>query len=240
MEQQSELRKPKKNANTRKSVMVLDDHPLVCRGLEELLSTTDDLEVVAKLGTVSEALKVLQKHVPDLLILDLSLPGMSGFDFLKDMQINYSDIPVMVLSMYEETVYAERLLRQGAKGYVMKQESGDTILEAIRCVLEGGIYVSQDVTSRMLLRLASNKDSSSERMGHELLGDRELQVYTLIGEGHATSEIAEKLGMSPKTVQTHRERIRMKLGLKNSSELSYSAILWRTEGTASTANGASG
>lgn len=237
MERQSELRKPKKDVNTRKSVVILDDHPLVCRGLEELLSTTDDLEVVAAFGTASEALKVLQRYVPDLLILDLSLPGMSGFDFLKDMQINYPDIPVMVLSMYEETVYAERLLRQGAKGYIMKKESGDTIIEAIRCVLEGGIYVSQDVTSRMLLRFTSNNHSSDERMGHELLGDRELQVYTLIGEGHATSEIAEKLGLSPKTVQTHRERIRAKLGLKNSSELSYSAILWRIEGAASGASG---
>ncbi len=213
----------------KKKIVVLDDHPLVCKGLEELLSTTDDLKIVAMFGTVSEVLKKLEETVPDLLLLDLSLPGISGFDFLKDVRIRFPDLLVVVLSMYEEAIYAERVLRQGAKGYVMKQESGETVIEAIRCVLAGGIYASPRVMSRILMKLSSSGHSPEVRTGHELLCDRELQVYILIGEGLSTRDIAEKLGMSTKTVQTHREHIKAKLGLKNASELSYSAVLWSTK-----------
>ena len=213
-------------ATIRKQIMVLDDHPLVCKGLEELLATTPDLRVVAAFGTAAEALEKFQEHVPDLLLLDLSLPGISGFDFLKDLRIQYPELTVIVLSMYEEAIYAERVLRQGAKGYIMKQESGETVIEAIRCVLSGGVYASPRVMSRILDQLASGGRSSEGRTGHELLCDRELQVYVLIGEGHSTKEISEKLGMSTKTVQTHREHIKVKLGLKSSAELSYSAVLW--------------
>ena len=214
----------------KKRIMIVDDHPLVSKGLASLLRTTADLEVCAESGTAWEALKVLEKETFDLMILDMSLPGTSGLDFLKDLRIRYPDLPVLVLSMYEENIYAERVLRAGAKGYVMKQAPGAKVIEAIRCVLADGIYVNPILTSRMLELFVVDKSCANPRVGLELLNDRELQVYTFIGNGLSTKEIASQLNLSAKTVQTYREHIKSKLGLSHAAELAHAATQWVRNG----------
>lgn len=219
-----------KNGAVKKQIMIVDDHPLVCKGLETLLTMASELEVFAVSNNASDAVQKLEKNRPDLLLLDLSLPGTGGLDFLKDLRIRYPDMPVLVLSMHEENVYAERVLHAGARGYIMKQEPGEKVIEAIRTILAGGVYASQNLLSRILGKLASNGRNGTGRIGLEALGDRELQVYTLIGEGRSTKEIAAKLHLSAKTVQTHREHIKEKLGLKNASELAHSAVVHSKSG----------
>jgi DNA-binding NarL/FixJ family response regulator len=218
------------NKAVKPQIMILDDHPLVCKGLEDLLTMASEMEVFAVSNNASEALQKLEKSQPDLLLLDLSLPGTGGLDFLKDLRIRYPDIPVLVLSMHEENIYAERVLHAGARGYIMKQEPGEKVIEAIRTILSGGVYASQNLLSRILGQLASSGRSGAGRIGLEALGDRELQVYSLIGEGLSTKEIATKLHLSAKTVQTHREHIKEKLGLKNASELTHSAVMCNKSG----------
>ena len=214
----------------RRAIMIVDDHPLVCKGLESLINEETDLCVVSVVGDGAEAMASLRRSCPDLLLLDLSLPNVNGLDLLKDMIVQYPDLRVLVLSMHEENIYAERVLRAGAKGYIMKQEPGEKIVEAIRCVLSGNIYASPSLLNRMLLKIVGNSDMSFERGGPESLADRELQVFTLIGEGCTAHEIAARLHLSPKTVQTYREHIKDKLGLNSSMELTRSAVLWCKDG----------
>lgn len=229
-ELRTKLRSSSIGGAAKKRVMVLDDHPLVRKGLENLLATTGDLEVVAESGNTIEARTALENQVPDLLVLDLSLPGIGGLEFIKSVRNDYPNLPILVLSIHEESVYAERTLRSGARGYIMKHETGEKVIEAIRCILDGGIYVSQNLMSRILSLLSSAGRVPTVHIGPETMGDRELQVYTLIGQGYSTKEIAEKLNLSTKTVQTHREHIKAKLGLKSASELSHSAALWNMSG----------
>ncbi len=211
-------------------VILVDDHPLVCKGLELLIDDEPDLEVAAVAGNAQEAMQILKKTQADLLLLDLSLPGMAGMDLLKNLVDLYPDLPVLVLSMHEENLYAERVLRAGARGYIMKQEPGETVVEAIRCVLSGNIFVSPDMQRHLLQVMVDNGGGKDALGGVESLADRELQVFTLIGEGCSTRAIAKRLSISPKTVQTYREHIKTKLGLKNSIDLTRSAVIWIREG----------
>ncbi len=210
----------------RQRVMILDDHPLVCEGLSALIREREELAVMGAYGSVSDAMQALQTQLPDLLLLDISLPKASGLDVLKDLRVQYPSLQVLVVSMYDEALYAELVFRLGARGYIMKQEASEKIVEAILHVLSGGVYASENVTSKMLSRLCANGHRKQEETGLALLADREVQVYTLIGEGCSTREIAERLGVSLKTVQTHREHIKGKLGFKTSAELTRSAMLW--------------
>lgn len=210
-----------------KLIMILDDHPLVCEGLAALIRQHDGLEVAATCNTVPDALRVLRERLPDLLLLDISLPKTSGLDVLKNLRAQYPDLDVLVVSMHDESVYAEHVVRLGAKGYVMKAEACEKIVEAILHVLGGGVYASPSVLSKILARLSTNGRRHGVQSGIDSLAERELQVYTLIGEGLTAGEIAEQLKISPKTVQTHREHIKEKLGLKTSAELNHSAWTWR-------------
>ena len=210
----------------RRAVMIVDDHPLVCKGLAGLINDEPDLEVVAVAGNVAEAVALMRHTSPDLMLLDLSLPGMGGLDFLKNARSEFPGLSVLVISMHEESVYAERVLRAGARGYIIKQEPGEKVVEAIHCVLSGNIYASPSLLSRLLQIIAGSGEGLSGKDGLASRADRELQVFSLIGEGCAAREIAKRLNLSPKTVQTYREHIKAKLGLKSATELTRYAVLW--------------
>jgi DNA-binding NarL/FixJ family response regulator len=214
----------------RRTIMIVDDHPLVCKGLEGLINQERDLQVASVAGNTSDTMAALRHACPDMLLLDLSLPGIGGLEFLKDVKVQYPELRVLVLSMHEENVYAERVLRAGAQGYIMKQEPGEKVVEAIRCVLSGNIYASQSLQTQLLQKIATNGEALQGKAGPETLADRELQVYTLIGEGHTAREIAARLNLSPKTIQTYREHIKTKLGLRSAMELTRSAVLWYKSG----------
>ncbi|MGI5869399.1 MAG: response regulator transcription factor [Kiritimatiellia bacterium] len=217
---------PSASRGVRKRIMIVDDHPLVCEGLAALIQQDEGLEVVAVSHTVPDAQRALREQLPDLLLLDISLPRANGLDVLKDLRIHYPEMKILVVSMHDESVYAEHVVRLGAKGYIMKAASSDKIVEAVQHVLEGGIYASPRVLSKILARLSSMRSRSGAPGGAGALTERELQVYTLIGEGFKAREIAESLKISPKTVQTHREHIKKKLGFSTSAELNQSAWNW--------------
>ncbi len=211
----------------RKQGVLVDDHPIIAKGLGTLFRTTPDLSLAAEARTTAEALTLIEKINPAFVLLDISLPGSGGLEFLKDLNVLKPRLPVVVLSMHDENVYAERALRAGARGYVMKQEPGEKVVAAIRCVLDGGVYISSTLTTRLLSRLAPG--GVPEPTGADTLNDRELQVYSLIGNGMATQKIALQLNLSPKTVQTYREHIKRKLGLRTATELVHSATRWIRE-----------
>jgi DNA-binding NarL/FixJ family response regulator len=204
-------------------IVIVDDHAIVREGLAQLINETPDLTVCAQAADAGGAMDVVRAHRPDLVIVDLSLQGRPGMELIKDMHASHADIAVLVLSMHDEDLYAERVLRAGAHGYVMKHQATDTIMDAIRRVLDGEICVSQKVADRLLGRLTTG---SQRRVGSsmERLSDRELEVFSLIGQGKAIREIAEALSLSVKTVESHREHIKGKLGLGSSSELLRLAI----------------
>ena len=209
-----------------KKGLLVDDHPLVREGIANLIRTTPELKVSAEVGNAEETLLALAKEVPDLVLLDISLPGKNGIELLKDMHARYPRMQVLVLSMHEETVYAERALRAGAHGYIMKQEPGAKVIEAIRCVLRGELYVSPAIAAHMLKQYVSNRQGLDTRTSIEKLSDRELQVFSSIGKGMSTQEIAEMFHLSVKTIQTYREHIKRKLGLRNATDLVHHATHW--------------
>ena len=207
-------------------ILLVDDHPLVNQGLKTLLCTTEDLFLYAAVSSAHEVMAEVERRPPDLLILDLSLSGTSGLDILKDLHIRHPSLKVLVLSMHEEDVYAERALKAGAMGYIMKQETGPEIIRAIRTVLGGSLYTSRAVEASMLKRFIAPQRVAGENRGPEMLDDRELQVFAKIGDGFSTKQIADCLHLSPKTIQTYRDRIKKKLGLHHACELIHSATRW--------------
>lgn len=218
-----------------KKVMIVDDHPLVRDGIAALIRATPGLQVSAEEGSAEEALSAIDQDVPDLVVLDLVLPGKDGIELLKDIRARYPKVRVLVLSMHEETIYAERALRSGAQGYIMKHEQGAKVIEAIRGVLHGELVVSPVIASRMLKQFVTNKPGQDVRTSVERLSDRELQVFSAIGRGKSTQEIALMFDLSVKTIQTYREHIKRKLGLRNATDLVHSATRWvGAEGGAST------
>jgi DNA-binding NarL/FixJ family response regulator len=207
-------------------VLIVDDHPIIRQGLRELIDQEPDLEVCGEAENAIEALKAIRTLNPDVALVDISLnKDMSGFDLIKDAKYQYPNLPTLVLSMHDECIFAERVLRAGGKGYVMKEEATEKVLIAIRRVLEGGIYLSDRVTSKMLAKI-SNARTAPEPSGVEILSDRELEVFELIGQGLGTQKIAARLNLSVKTVEAHRMHIREKLKLKDSTELLQYAIQW--------------
>ena len=216
-------------------VIIIDDHPIMRRGLAQTLEEEIDLQVAAQMDTAEEALEALEESAedeneeelaPDLAIVDLSLPGMSGLELIKHLRATRPELPTLVVSRHDETLYAERALRAGARGYLMKLEAGEVIVEAAREVLKGGIYVSDEINERLLRGMVGSDQEQASASPLEALSDRELEVFEAIGRGRTTQEIAEKLLLSPKTVGTYRTRIKEKLSLDTTAELKRRAILW--------------
>lgn len=222
-----------KPASGRKTpVMIVDDHPIVRQGIALLINQQQDMEACCEAGSAEEALESLGakgRSTPDLAVVDLSLGGMSGLDLVKTLRSRFPDLPVLIMSMHDESLYAERVLRAGARGYIMKQEATEKILTAIRQILRGEIYVSDRMRTRMLERLVDNRTDSSESP-LACLSDRELEVLRLIGEGLSTGDIARDLHRSVKTIEAHRANIKEKLDLKNAAELVRFAIQWANQG----------
>ncbi|MDB5297537.1 MAG: two component transcriptional regulator, LuxR family [Phycisphaerales bacterium] len=212
-------------------ILLVDDHPIVRQGLALMLAGETDIEVVGQAKDVPEAADMVDRLAPDLLVVDLSLSGLSGLDLVKELKGKHAALPVLILSMHDETVQAERALRAGARGYVMKQEATGTILTAVRQVLAGHIYLSDRMSSKLLGKLAGNA-ASGAASPIERLSDREFQVFTLIGQGIGPRAIAEKLGLSVKTVEAHRENIKAKLGLGSGNELIRYAMQYLMDQTA--------
>lgn len=212
-------------AEGRKRILIVDDHPIVREGLIQQLNREPDLMVCAQASNASQALAAVEKHQPDLVLIDINLPGRSGLELIRDLRAVTTNLPMLVLSMHDEAVFAERVLRAGGRGYVSKEAGGDKLLEAIRHVLGGQIYVSETVSTRLLDSLSS-KHPTRTVSPVEQLTDRELEVFTLIGQALETKEIARSLNMSGKTVEAHRAAIKHKLKLKTGPELTRHAVLW--------------
>ena len=215
------------NRPPKRRILLVDDHPLMRSGLGLLLNSTPDLEVCAEAGCAAEAVGMLTKVNPDIVMLDLGLPDRNGLDVLKDIQALNPDLPVLVVSMHDEMLYAERTLRAGARGYVMKEAGGEKLLEAVRSVGEGRVFVSDKVSSELLGNLGRRTSANPSRdLMLDRLSDREFEIFRLLGEGHSTRVIAERLRLSPKTVDAHRANIKSKLNLKDGAALVRQAVRW--------------
>jgi DNA-binding NarL/FixJ family response regulator len=206
--------------------MLVDNHPVVGYGLKMLFQSTDDLELAGQATSVADAMVLLKAGIPDLVLLGLSLPGPGGIEFLKNLQISHPSLPVLVFSMYDENDFAKHVLQAGGKGYVMKCESCDEVLVAVRCVLAGGVFVSPNLAARLVASLVPGAGAVPKGKSVDTLNCRELQVYSMIGNGMTTQKIAKNLNISPKTVQTYREHIKQKMGLRTATDLVHSATLW--------------
>jgi DNA-binding NarL/FixJ family response regulator len=208
-----------------KRLVIVDDHPLFRKGLEELIHSDGDFAVCGEAGNAAEAMEVIRKLGPDLVIVDLSLPGANGIELIKNIRAEFRQLPILVLSMHDESLYALRSLRAGADGYVMKHEAMANVLHAIREVFNGRPYLSPAMAAQVITKFA-NRQAEGEADAVERLSDRELEVLELIGKGHDVRQIAKQLHLSPKTVETHRSHIKDKLDLKNSREVARFALQW--------------
>lgn len=206
------------------SILIVDDHPLVRQGLALLINQQADLQVCGEAGNADEAIQAIRRCRPDLVIVDISLEGISGIELIKTIKAGNAHLPTLVMSMHDETLYAERALRAGAMGYIMKQETPAKILAAIRLVLQGELHVSDKMRSTMLQRMISGHPRAASPM--DSLSDRELEVLRLIGQGFGTAEIAAKMSRSIKTIEAHRANLKEKLQLKTGAELVRHAIQW--------------
>ncbi|HHO77361.1 MAG TPA: response regulator transcription factor [Deltaproteobacteria bacterium] len=209
----------------KRSILIVDDHPIFRHGLAQLINQEDDLVVCGEAEDYHSAWKAVIELSPDMLIVDITLKNMSGIDLIREINKNYKGLPMLVISMHEESLYAERSLRAGARGYIMKQEASESIVYAIREVLGGKIYASKNVMDTLLTRFIDGTQDSLDSPVQSLT-DRELEVFQMIGDGLSISEIGTRLNLSVKTIGTYRERIKEKLQLKNATELLRYAMNW--------------
>lgn len=214
----------------KKCVLVVDDHPLLRQGLALLINQQQDMEVCGEAEEAQTAMQLIAQRRPDVLILDISLNGPDGLELLKSIRASDSDLPVLILSMHDEAIYAERALRARANGYIMKQEASEKVLVAIRRILNGDIYLSDRMQNKMLQQFIGGAPSMIQSRIASL-SDRELEVFRLIGEGRATREIAEELRLSVKTVETYQAHLKEKLSLRSGRELIQHAIQWKINET---------
>ncbi|MEQ2006853.1 MAG: response regulator transcription factor [Limisphaerales bacterium] len=217
--------KKKPAATARKQILIVDDHPMMRDGLALLINAQPDLTVCGMATDAREAMLAIEAHQPDLVVMDISLPGKSGLEAIKDIQALAPGLAVLVLSMHDESLYAERVLRAGARGYVMKQEGGKRIMDGIRAVLEGRVFVSEQMSARIMDAFTGHRAGDTGG-SVESLTDREFEVFQLIGRGRSTKEIADQLHLSVKTVEVHRVNIKAKLQLATSPELVHYAVRW--------------
>ncbi|HMB94627.1 MAG TPA: response regulator transcription factor [Tepidisphaeraceae bacterium] len=222
---------PDENASTvkRAKVLLVDDHPIVRQGLVQLINASPDLVVTGEASTGREAMEIIAKSNPDIAIVDISLEDRNGVELIKDIIAQKPNLPCLALSMYDEAMYAMRVLRAGGRGYVMKHEVPKKVLGAIRQVLDGHVYLSEKMSTRLVDQMVQTAPGAPAPAAE--LSDRELEVLTLIGRGQSTRQIAEKLFLSVKTVEAHRERIKEKLQLKNGPELLRYAMQFTLDGT---------
>lgn len=206
-------------------VFIVDDHPLVRQGLAQIIGSQEDLEVCGEAEDSSSAMRGIDNTNPDVVIVDISLQGNNGLELIKNLKAIYEKLPILVFSMHDEGIYAQRALRAGAKAYVMKKESSDKIVEAIRKILKGEIYVSPRVADQVLHQIV-NGPSNTSASPVDRLTDRELEVVQLIGRGLSTREIAESLHLSVKTIESHRAHVKEKLNLRNATELVQFSVQW--------------
>ncbi|MCF7928381.1 MAG: response regulator transcription factor [Spirochaetales bacterium] len=206
-------------------IVLVEDHPIVRQGIARLIEREDDLTVCGEAEEAGRALELLDECRPDLAVVDLSLKESSGLELIKDLHIRMPDLLILVVSLHDERLYAERVIRSGARGYVMKDEATERILEAIRVVLSGDIYVSEPIR-KQLLRKQLQPEAEKSGQVYDLLSDRELEIFRLIGEGCDTKTIAERLALSAKTVDTYKSHLKQKLHLESSTELIHRAVNW--------------
>jgi DNA-binding NarL/FixJ family response regulator len=209
----------------RRRITIVDDHPMMRAGLVQLISKQPDLAVCGEAGSPAEAFRELARSRPDLLVADLTMPGRGGFDFIRDALALHAGLPILIVSMHDETIYAERALRAGARGYIMKEAGGENLLLAIRSVLGGRVYLSPALSSEILEGLSGPKPRALASP-ISTLSDREFEVFQLIGQGKSTTEIARQLHLSPKTVEAHRGHLKLKLKLKGATALVRYALRW--------------
>lgn len=209
-------------------ILIVDDHPLVRSGFVQLISDEPDLEVCGEAADEAQALQLVAATTPDLVIIDLSLAGGSGINLIERIKAHYSEVCMLVVSMHDESLFAERVLTAGALGYLNKQEAPSNIIRAIRRVLEGRVYLSDKLTERLLDSLTGMAKAPGQSP-MQRLSNRELEVFELIGRGMTTGKIADHLKLSTKTIETHRENIKKKLGLASGQELTRRAMHWLIE-----------
>jgi len=210
----------------KKKVLVVDDHPLLRQGLALLINQQQDMHVCGEAEEAHAAMQSIAEKNPDIIILDISLKGPDGLELLKGIRAVHPDLPVLILSMHDEAIYAERALRARANGYIMKQEATEKVLVALRRIFHGDVYLSDDMSKKMLQQFIDGAPSLLQSR-IAALSDRELEVFRRIGEGHATREIAEEMHLSIKTVETYQAHIKDKLSLRSGRELIQHAIQWK-------------
>lgn len=212
---------------SKKRILIVDDHPMMRDGLRQLIATEPDLEICGEAEDAPAALELAESSKPDIAIVDITLRSSNGLELIKDLHIRSPDTAVLVLSMHDESLYAERVLRAGGRGYIMKQEGGKKIIEGVRRILSGGAYVSENISARILDTISGRGQNKSAVAS---LTDREFEVFQLIGQGLSTTEMADKLHVSVKTIEVHRVNIKNKLGVPTAPELIRFAVRWLESG----------
>ena len=214
-----------KTEKSRTKIVVVDDHPIVRQGLTELVNREVDLEICGQCADAIQAMQTIKQLQPDMAIVDISLKGTNGVELIKNIKLRYPHMSILALSMHDESVYAERVLRAGADGYIMKAEATENVITAIRRIIGGQIYLSDRMGPKLLRKLVGLAPGASVSPV-DCLSDRELEVFRLIGQGYPTRQIAAKLCLSTKTIDTHRAHIREKLNIAGGAELLQYAIKW--------------
>jgi len=212
-------------------VIIVEDHPVLCDGLKQLIGSQPDLACAGVADNISDAKQLVEQCKPDLMLLDLRLKGGDALDLIKTLRVEHPEVKVLVLSQYDELIFAERTLRAGASGYIMKENATEEVLRAVRKVLTGELYFSERVAAAVVQRTLREKPDAA-RTGVERLSDRELQVFQLLGASYSPREIAEQFHLSRKTIETHCEKIKHKLSLHNAAELKQFARKWAAENLA--------
>ncbi len=215
---------PDKDINDKYRIFLVEDHPIFRLGLRDLIEQESTFHVCGESDNIGLAWNMITGNLPDMVIIDISLVGRSGLELTKQLKDEYPELPTIVLSMHEESIYAERALQVGARGYIMKHEAVNLIVDAINSVRAGKVFLSDKMTSEILVKMVGG--TSKSPLPLECLTNRELEVFEMIGRGLTTREISEQLNLSAKTIGTYRERIKEKLNIRNSSELSHRAVQW--------------
>ncbi len=205
-------------------ILIVDDHPMMRKGMAMTLDEEMDFEVAGQANSAEEALSWMQNNEVDFAVIDISLPGMNGIELVKHIRQMYPEVKMLVISRHEEDLYAERAIKAGARGYIMKVDAGEKVVQAVRTISRGGLYVSEKVSQRILMQMTGGADMDQDPI-HQL-SDRELEVFELIGRGHNSKEIAEQLHVSVKTVETYRSRIKEKLDIEHSGQMVQRAVQW--------------